>query len=57
MKMITYYKGKPITEMTKDELIDALTFAAQEIERLMNKNEHDREYMFDVFIKPTWRHL
>ena len=57
MKMITYYKGNPITEMTKDELIDALTFAAQEIERLMNKNEHDREYMFDVFIKPTWRHL
>jgi hypothetical protein len=26
------YKGKPITDLTKDELVDAMTWAFQEIE-------------------------
>ena len=26
------YKGKPITDLTKDELVDALTWAFQEID-------------------------
>jgi len=30
--IVLTYKGKPITNLTKDELVDALTWAFQEIE-------------------------
>ena len=29
---VLHYKGKPITDMSKDELVDALTWATKEIE-------------------------
>lgn len=53
IKTITYYKGKSITELSREELIDALSWASKEIEHLYKKNEHDREYMFETFIKPN----
>lgn len=54
IKTIVYYMGKPVTELTRDELIESLTFAAQEIECLRQKNEHDRNFMFEVFVKPSF---
>lgn len=54
IKTVTYYMGKPITELSRDELIEALSWAAKEIENLWKKNEHERHYMFETFIKPTF---
>jgi hypothetical protein len=47
--------GRPITELTHEELLDAMSFAAQEIERLMKKNDHDRKFMFETFIQPNFK--
>lgn len=55
IKTITYYMGKPITELTREELMEALSLATKEIERLLHKNERDRKYMFETFIQPTFR--
>jgi hypothetical protein len=39
------YKGKPIQELTREELIEALTNAVNQIEQLRNSYQHEREML------------
>lgn len=39
-KMITLYRGNPITELSREELIEALEFATSEINRLQKEVIH-----------------
>lgn len=43
-KIVTY-RGKRIEDMSREELIEALNFAANEIQRLM------RDFLFETFIR------
>lgn len=50
METVTFWKGKPVTELTKEELIEALNWCGKEIERMHKQNEHDREFLMDCFV-------
>lgn len=50
METIEFWKGEPVTELTKEELIEALNWCGKEIERLYKQNEHDREFVMDLFL-------
>ena len=50
---IVMYRGKRIEDMSREELIEALNFAANEIQRLMAEKQHERDFIFDTFIRPT----
>lgn len=47
---ITTYKGRRIDELTREELLEALTIAAQEINKLWLEKERERNFVFDTFI-------
>jgi hypothetical protein len=50
MKEIVFWCGKPITKLSRKELIDALAFSAKEIERLYADMKRQRDFMFDTFV-------
>ena len=49
--MIAKWKGKPVDELSRDELIEALNWCANEIQRLMKEKEHERNFIFDTFVR------
>lgn len=51
MKKIATWKGNPVEELSKEELIEALNWAANEIQRLMKEKEHERKFFFDTFVR------
>jgi hypothetical protein len=46
MKNIICYKGRPITELSREELIEALTISMQQSERLREEKKHERDFIF-----------
>ena len=50
METVVFWMGKPVTELTKEELIEALSWCGREIERLYKQNEHDRVFLMDLLI-------
>jgi len=49
---VVTFRGKRIEDMPRDELITALDWAACEIQRIMQEKQHERDFIFDVFVKP-----
>ena len=40
-KMVAYYKGRPVTELSRDELIEALKEAWHIIDDIYVRHDHD----------------
>lgn len=51
METVATWKGKPVEELSRDELIEALNWCANEIQRLMKEKEHERNFIFDTFVR------
>ena len=45
------FMGKRVEDMSREELIEALNFAANEIQRLTKEKQHERDFIFDTFVK------
>jgi len=52
MKEIVTFKGKSIEQMSRDELIEALTWCANELEALQIRNSKERDFLFSI-INPS----
>ena len=50
-KTVATFMGKRVEDMSREELIEALNFAANEIQRLIKEKQHERDFIFDTFVK------
>ena len=50
-KTVATFMGKRVEDMSREELIEALNFAANEIQRLIKEKQHERDFIFDKFVK------
>lgn len=49
VKMIAYWCGRPVTELTKQELIDALTLLAKDIEQMRERHARDLQMLGTLY--------
>lgn len=55
MKQTITFKGKKLTEMSRDELIETIEFLFNDLKRVEREKEHEREFLFNAFILPKNR--
>ena len=53
MKMTATWEGRPIEDLSREELIEALNWCASEIQRLMKEKEHERGFIFENFVRKS----
>lgn len=49
---VSYWGGRPVTDLTKEELIEALEAMGRMYERAMKDKAKEREFIFDCFVTP-----
>ena len=50
MQMTATYKGRPVNDLTREELVEALVEAAIEIHRLMEEKERELKFIMENFV-------
>ena len=48
--MTATYKGRPVNDLTREELVEALVEAAIEIHRLMEEKERELKFIMENFV-------
>jgi len=48
MDKVVYYYGKPIENLTREELIECINYLAGEVKELYAKNKRDKDFWFDM---------